>query len=239
MCDYDDLLNPLNPLSPINPIYQDLLYGDDTDSKEDNNKQNQDEENIRKTHQESKVSHEITEPNGVGIKSMIDKKVNEIAEIIFNENKDVLLERVDSLIELDDFKSINKKSSDEEEKKKFNRDVNCRSLDLTGMLLENENFEEYKIKSSSLLGNQINEKLIKMYEKELREKGYFAIASRKNIGLDICLLKRHFLLYSFLNLPWMETIAYIIVFLGTMTFASLILGVGIGILYLLFIAPIY
>ena len=61
MCDYDDLLNPLNPLSPINPIYKDLLYGDDTDSKEDNNQQNQDEENIRQTHQESKISHEITE----------------------------------------------------------------------------------------------------------------------------------------------------------------------------------
>ncbi|MGU8155370.1 hypothetical protein ACV3TI_04460 [Clostridium perfringens] len=43
---------------------------------------------------------------------MIDKKVNEIAESIFNENKDVLLERVDNLIELDDFKLINKKSSD-------------------------------------------------------------------------------------------------------------------------------
>lgn len=44
---------------------------------------------------------------------MIEKKVNEIAESIFNEKKKVLLERVDNLIELDDFKLINKKSSDE------------------------------------------------------------------------------------------------------------------------------
>ncbi|HFF9301189.1 hypothetical protein ACNULB_07440 [Clostridium perfringens] len=43
---------------------------------------------------------------------MIDKKVNKIAESIFNEKKDVLLERVASLIKLDDFKLINKKSSD-------------------------------------------------------------------------------------------------------------------------------
>ncbi|WP_243240085.1 hypothetical protein ACSXBP_11475 [Clostridium perfringens] len=47
---------------------------------------------------------------------MIDKKVNAIAESIFNEKKKVLLERVDNLIELDDFKLINKKSSDEEKK---------------------------------------------------------------------------------------------------------------------------
>lgn len=168
---------------------------------------------------------------------MIEKKVNEIAESIFNEKKKVLLERVDNLIELDDFKLINKKSSDEE-KDNFNRDANCRSLDLTGILLDSENFEKYKIKSSSLLGKHINEKLIKMYEKELRDNGYFAIASRKNLRLDICLLKRHFLLYSFLNLPWMETIASIIVFLGTMTFASLILVLIIGMFYLLFIAPV-
>lgn len=168
---------------------------------------------------------------------MIEKKVNEIAESIFNEKKKVLLERVDNLIELDDFKLINKKSSDEE-KDNFNRDVNCRSLDLTGILLDSENFEKYKIKSSSLLGKQINEKLIKMYEKELRDNGYFAIASRKKLRLDICLSKRHFLLYSFLNLPWMETIASIIVFLGTMTFASLILVLIIGMFYLLFIAPV-
>ncbi|WP_415331586.1 hypothetical protein [Clostridium perfringens] len=169
---------------------------------------------------------------------MIEKKVNEIAESIFNKKKEVLLERVDNLIEFDDFKIINKKSSDEEEKDNFNRAVNCRSLDLTGILLDSENFEEYKIKSSSLLGKQINEKLIKMYEKELRDNGYFAIASRKNLRLDICLSKRHFLLYSFLNLPWMETIASIIVFLGTMTFASLILVLIIGMFYLLFIAPV-
>ena len=168
---------------------------------------------------------------------MIEKKVNEIAESIFNEKKKVLLERVDNLIELDDFKLINKKSSDEK-KDNFNRDVNCRSLDLTGILLDSENFEKYKIKSSSLLGKQINEKLIKMYEKELRDNGYFAIASRKKLRLDICLSKRHFLLYSFLNLPWMETIASIIVFLGTMTFASLILVLIIGMFYLLFIAPV-
>ncbi|HHD2784051.1 TPA: hypothetical protein ACOTHR_001517, partial [Clostridium perfringens] len=86
------------------------------------------------------------------MESMVDKKVNEVAENIFNEKKDVLLERVDNLIELDEFKLINKKSSDEEEKVKFNREVNCRSLDLTGILLDSENFEEYKIKSSSLLG---------------------------------------------------------------------------------------
>ncbi|HHD2786167.1 TPA: hypothetical protein ACOTHR_003739, partial [Clostridium perfringens] len=83
---------------------------------------------------------------------MIDKKVNEIAESIFYKKKEVLLERVDNLIEFDDFKIINKKSSDEEEKDNFNRDVNCRSLDLTGILLDSENFEGYKIKSSSLLG---------------------------------------------------------------------------------------
>ena len=169
---------------------------------------------------------------------MIEKKVNDIAESIFHKKKGVLLERVDNLIELDDFKIINKKSSDEEEKDNFNRDVNCRSLDLTGILLDSENNEEYKIKSSSLLGKQINEKLIKMYEKELRDNGYFAIASRKNLRLDICLSKRHFLLYSFLNLPWMETISSIIVFLGTMTFASLILVLIIGMFYLLFIAPV-
>ncbi len=170
---------------------------------------------------------------------MIEKKVNEIAESIFNKKKEVLLERVDNLIELDDFKSINKKSSDEEEKDKFNREVNCRSLDLTGILLDSENFEEYKIKSSSLLGKKINEKLIKMYEKELRDNGYFAIASRKNLRLDICLLKRHFLFYRFLNFPWGEVITSLIFFLGTMTFSSLILGAVIGILYLLFIFPIY
>ncbi|WP_243240086.1 hypothetical protein ACSXBP_11470 [Clostridium perfringens] len=78
-----------------------------------------------------------------------------------------------------------------------------------------------------------------MYEKELRDNGYFAIASRKNLRLDICLLKRYFLLYRFLNLPWMEAIASLIVVLGTMTFVSLILVAVIGILYFLFIAPIY
>ncbi len=107
---------------------------------------------------------------------MIDNKVNEIEESIFNENKKVLLERVYNLIELDDFKSINKKSSNEEEKDVINREVNCRSLVLTGILLDSENFEEYKIKSYSLLGMKINEKIIKMYEIELRDNGYFALA---------------------------------------------------------------
>ncbi|MHC9414084.1 hypothetical protein [Clostridium perfringens] len=170
---------------------------------------------------------------------MIDKKVNEISESIFNEKKKILLERADILIKLDDFKLINKKSSDEEEIIKFDREVNCRSLDLTGILLGNENFEEYKIKSSSLLGNKINEKLIKMYEKELRENGYFAIASRKNLRLDICLLKRHFLLYSFLNLPWMEAISSIIVMLGTFGLAGIILAVISWLFYIIVIVPIF
>lgn len=54
---------------------------------------------------------------------MIDKKVNEISESIFNEKKKILLERADILIKLDDFKLINKKSSDEEEIIKFDREL--------------------------------------------------------------------------------------------------------------------
>ncbi|HHD2745070.1 TPA: hypothetical protein ACOTGS_002957, partial [Clostridium perfringens] len=71
------------------------------------------------------------------------------------------------------------------------------------------------------------------------ENGYFAIASRKNLRLDICLLKRHFLLYSFLNLPWMEAISSIIVMLGTFGLAGIILAVISWLFYIIVIAPIF
>ncbi len=165
----------------------------------------------------------------------IKSNTYEITESIFNKNKNNLLEKVEGLIERDAYKLINK----ENKKDKFSREVNCRSLDLRDMLIGNENFEEYKIKSSSLLGKKINEKLIKMYEKELRDNGYFAIASRKNLRLDICFLKRHFLLYSFLNLPWMEAISSIIVLLGTFGLVGIILAVISWLFYIIFIAPIF